>query len=241
MVDFISEIIHILEESEKVKGYWDDQGLDMHIAVTKSSVVVSTKHWLCVHYIRTGKSPEEMWKGMKEVSEDIGRTLIKSTKGLYVYIHKLNIEQTQKVFNKLKEKFGTRIMRVWEMGWDIDNATLPCCLLLINNKVTIDDIKGVSIRDNETYQVQDNTSLKNLVLSKTVLHAKKETRGHSHPGQEEVYFFIRGEGMMQIDEEKFSVKEKDIILIPDGAFHKVYNKSDTDLEFVCIFDGNRSH
>ena len=40
---------------------------------------------------------------------------------------------------------------------------------------------------------------------------------------------------------KWLVKEGDIIFIEDGNFHRVHNTSDSLLEFVCVFDGVRSH
>lgn len=104
-------------------------------------------------------------------------------------------------------------------------------------KVTADNLKGVVVRDNETYVVEDNRFLNNLVLSKTVLHPGKFTSGHSHPGLEEVYFFKSGNGTMQIDDVFFDVSTGDVVLIPDGAFHKVFNdkQSKQDLVFVCVF------
>ena len=103
------------------------------------------------------------------------------------------------------------------------------------------NILGTLVKDNDTYQITDNTFLENLVLSKTMLHPHKHTRGHSHPGQEEIYFFISGTGIMELGDKKFPVKDQDIVLIPDGIFHKVYNESDQNLEFICVFDGKRNH
>ena len=106
------------------------------------------------------------------------------------------------------------------------------------------DIGGEVIKDNETYRLIDNRSLKNLILSQTQLHRGQQTRGHRHPGQEEVYFFIRGNGKMivgQETDEAFPVIAGDVILIPDGAFHRVINDGDTDLIFNCVFDGQRNH
>jgi oxalate decarboxylase/phosphoglucose isomerase-like protein (cupin superfamily) len=107
-------------------------------------------------------------------------------------------------------------------------------------KVNNSELSGKVIRNNETYIVEDNTFLNNLVLSKTTLHPGKETTGHSHEGLEEVYFFIKGEGKMllktETTETNLSVGEGDIVLIPDGAFHKVFNhEGKEDLEFVCVF------
>ena len=101
---------------------------------------------------------------------------------------------------------------------------------------------GVIVKKNEIYTVIDNTNLNGLVVSRTILHPDKQTTGHKHPGQEEVYHFIHGYGEMQIDDELLEVRTGDIVLIPDGAFHKVYNKSGwEDLTFLCVFDGKRDH
>ena len=109
-------------------------------------------------------------------------------------------------------------------------------------KVTVKNIEGKIIRNNETYIVEDNTTLNNLVLSKTTLHPGKQTTGHSHAGLEEVYYFIEGFGEMllknETEEKRFTVKGGDIVLIPDGDFHQVFNTSDwseDDLVFVCVF------
>ena len=106
------------------------------------------------------------------------------------------------------------------------------------------DIGGEIVKDNETYILKDNKTLKNLVLSSTKLYKGQSTRGHRHAGQEEVYFFVQGTGQMVVgdeDTEPFSVGPGDIILIPDGAFHRVINNGEMNLTFNCVFDGKRNH
>jgi len=103
------------------------------------------------------------------------------------------------------------------------------------------DIQGNIVKDNETYIVKDNNTLKNLVVSTTCLHPKMSTSGHKHPGQEEVYTFMFGQGEMEIDDTRFPVTAGDIVIIPDGAFHRVHNTHAVDLSFVCVFDGKRNH
>ena len=108
-------------------------------------------------------------------------------------------------------------------------------------KVSIDDVGGKIVKENDTYTVKDNTHLNNLVLSSTALKSGKNTSGHSHEGQEEVYYFTEGMGIMKIDDTQFPVSAGDIILIDDGEYHQVFNNSDSTLRFVCVFDGNRNH
>lgn len=105
-----------------------------------------------------------------------------------------------------------------------------------------DELNGKIVKNNETYIVIDNTDLNGLVVSKTVLHPGKETGGHKHPGQEEVYQFVHGHGRMSLDGVYFPVGPGDVVLVQDGVFHKVYNDSGVeDLVFVCVFDGKRKH
>jgi quercetin dioxygenase-like cupin family protein len=109
-------------------------------------------------------------------------------------------------------------------------------------KLSIYNVGGEVVKDNETYVLKDNKTLNNLVLSSTDLKAGQSTRGHSHPGQEEVYHFVSGKGSIQIDNDLYNAEAGDVFLIPDGAFHKVFNGSDTEtLYFVCVFDGKRNH
>jgi oxalate decarboxylase/phosphoglucose isomerase-like protein (cupin superfamily) len=103
------------------------------------------------------------------------------------------------------------------------------------------DIGGEVVKDNETYLLKDNKTLNNLVLSSTKLYRGQATRGHNHAGQEEVYFFVQGTGVMMVDEERFRVEPGSIVLIPDGAFHRVINDGDSNLVFNCVFDGKRNH
>ena len=103
------------------------------------------------------------------------------------------------------------------------------------------DIGGKVIKSNAVYTLVDNTNLKNLILSQTILHVNQNTNGHYHEGQEEVYFFVYGKGRMIVGENEFEVSAGDIVLIPDGLFHKVFNTGWSDLVFNCVFDGKRNH
>ena len=111
-------------------------------------------------------------------------------------------------------------------------------------KIKLDKSDSKVVKSNETYDVIDNTNLNGLIVSKTILHPGKETGGHNHSGQEEVYIFTKGYGEMVVGDNKYEVQSGDVILIPDGDFHKVWNTgfyNEDDLEFICVFDGKRNH
>jgi len=106
------------------------------------------------------------------------------------------------------------------------------------------NIGGDVVKSNEVYELKDNKTLNNLVLSSTKLYREQSTRGHRHAGQEEVYFFVQGTGRMIVgdeDSESFAVSPGDVVLIPDGAFHRVINDGEMNLTFNCVFDGKRNH
>ena len=108
-------------------------------------------------------------------------------------------------------------------------------------KIRLDKTDSKVVHSNETYNVIDNTSLNGLIVSKTELHPGKETSGHNHSGQEEVYIFTNGKGKMVVGTTSYIVQTGDIILIPDSAFHKVWNEGEDDLIFTCIFQGERKY
>ena len=111
-------------------------------------------------------------------------------------------------------------------------------------KIKLNKEDSKIVKSNETYDVIDNTNLDKLIVSKTILHAGKQTSGHNHSGQEEVYIFMKGEGTMIVGTNTYEVKAGDTVLIPDGDFHQVQNTgfyAEDDLEFICVFDGGRYH
>jgi hypothetical protein len=115
----------VAEEVKAAKKYWDETGLDMHIAVKKNIICVNTKHWGRNHYIITNLDTDALWNGLGEISQNIGRKLIESQNGPYVYLHKLNEDQTQDIFDQMTAKFGDNVERHMEWKWDISDAVMP--------------------------------------------------------------------------------------------------------------------
>tara|TARA_Y100000389_G_scaffold203641_1_gene252840 strand:+ start:2796 stop:3155 length:360 start_codon:yes stop_codon:yes gene_type:complete len=103
-------------------------------------------------------------------------------------------------------------------------------------KVNLHNVKGRIIKDNETYKLEDNYFLNNLVLSRTTLKPGQMTNGHSHNDEEEVYIFTSGMCLIQIGDDYYHAEKDDTFLIPAGKFHRVFNKSEgTVASFTCIF------
>jgi len=98
--------------------------------------------------------------------------------------------------------------------------------------------EGNLVKSDERYVVVDRPLGENLVLSITILHPGKHTTGHSHPVAK-VYFFVEGEGEIELDMQRRRVKGKDVVSIRPNEFHRVYNTSNRNLIFVCAFEKYR--
>lgn len=91
------------------------------------------------------------------------------------------------------------------------------------------------VKSDDRYIVCDKLLSEKLVLSITILHPGKQTTGHSHPSAE-VYFFVEGEGEIEIDGRRHRVSSRDIVPIKPNQFHRVYNTTDKELVFVSAFE-----
>ena len=105
-------------------------------------------------------------------------------------------------------------------------------------KIPLNEFTGKArlAKKSDRYEVYDDLSLENIVISMTVLHKDKSTTGHFHNDTEEIYFFVKGKGEIQLDDKKEDITRSDIVLIPRGIFHRVFNKGKGDLTFLCFFE-----
>ena len=57
---------------------------------------------------------------------------------------------------------------------------------------------------------------------------------HRHRIQEQVYHVLDGEGLMEIEGKRTVVRKDDIVFIPPGVEHAIYNSGMTDLRFIVV-------
>ena len=99
-------------------------------------------------------------------------------------------------------------------------------------------IKGAElVRVSERYGVYD-LSLGDLTFSLTFLNPGQSTRGHKHE-KSEVYIFLRGKGIIEIDGERREVGPGDFLFIKPNQFHRVHNPNEKEMVFACVFSGKR--
>ncbi|WP_108610757.1 cupin domain-containing protein [Aminobacter sp. MSH1] len=57
---------------------------------------------------------------------------------------------------------------------------------------------------------------------------------HRHHIQEQIYYILEGEGLMEIDGKREVVQPWTAIFIPPGVEHAIYNTGMVDLKFVVV-------
>jgi mannose-6-phosphate isomerase-like protein (cupin superfamily) len=81
----------------------------------------------------------------------------------------------------------------------------------------------------------DKTSLHlGYSLAHATLPPKKTSLPHRFKTASEVYYVLKGEGVIHIDDEAERVGPGDTIYIPPKAVQYIENTSDGNLEFLCI-------
>ena len=71
-------------------------------------------------------------------------------------------------------------------------------------------------------------------VAHVILPPGKASLSHVHPVAEESYYFLRGKGKLQIEDEEAMVLPGQAVLIPPKKRHKIVNIGETDLEFIAV-------
>jgi mannose-6-phosphate isomerase-like protein (cupin superfamily) len=75
---------------------------------------------------------------------------------------------------------------------------------------------------------------KNIDYRVSVYQPRGYVEIHSHRIQEQVYHILDGEALMEIEGERTVVRKDDVIFIPPGVKHAIYNTGMTDLRFIVV-------
>lgn len=127
LINIVNTLEELKKDYEMIKGFWDSTGLALYLAVKQNgSIGVSTKHWTDVMYIQTQNCTTlQLWQILGKVTDNIGRTMVRSERGSYVYIPNLNEQQTEEVYNKIVSELQSENIvfdEVYKMEWEWDVA-----------------------------------------------------------------------------------------------------------------------
>ena len=57
---------------------------------------------------------------------------------------------------------------------------------------------------------------------------------HKHKQNEEVYIFLKGKGILTLDNDKLEVKEGDCVKVPPQISRTLENIGDSEFQFICV-------
>ncbi len=73
-----------------------------------------------------------------------------------------------------------------------------------------------------------------MFLNEVYVAAGETITAHKHEDMEEIFYFLQGQGVMQIADETQPVIAGDRIIVPAQTTHVLTNNSDTEMKFVCF-------
>lgn len=97
------------------------------------------------------------------------------------------------------------------------------------------DVQPFTARDGSEIRelARPPETARNQSLAEARVHAGAETIEHLHRASEEIYCFLEGEGRMRLGEEVSAVEAGDVVVIPPGTRHKLWNPGPGPLVLLC--------
>ena len=98
----------------------------------------------------------------------------------------------------------------------------------------IEGLDKTVIRELLNPKHEDGLTSMNYSLAHAMLRPDTNSAPHRFFTASEVYYILKGTGLMHIDDETADVGPGDTIYIPPQAAQYIENTGDKDLEFLCI-------
>ncbi len=80
----------------------------------------------------------------------------------------------------------------------------------------------------------DELKEKGKLFSKIVLPKGASIGLHEHSEDFEVYYILKGKGLVREGEDAIEVRERDAVYTSDGQKHSIENIGEEDLEFMAV-------
>ena len=80
----------------------------------------------------------------------------------------------------------------------------------------------------------DNSETKDLDFRVSLVRPQGHIEVHHHAVAENLYYIIRGTGLMELDGERHTLAPNTVIHVPPGVRHGLWNTGFEDLVFVVV-------
>jgi mannose-6-phosphate isomerase-like protein (cupin superfamily) len=104
-----------------------------------------------------------------------------------------------------------------------------------------------SVSRAEPFTTKDGSTIRELhhtagqSLAEATLEPDQASERHYHRASEEIYFVVKGSGVLEVDDERTTIRPGDAILIPPGAWHTLENNGTSELRILCCCTPPYSH
>ena len=92
--------------------------------------------------------------------------------------------------------------------------------------------KNLKVINDICGQIQEMCHTDNMSVAYIVVTG--ESISHLHKKTEEIYFIIKGKGIINIDNKEKEVEKDDLIVIPKNKFHSIKKIGQDSLELIAI-------
>lgn len=92
--------------------------------------------------------------------------------------------------------------------------------------------KNIKIINGTCGKIQEMCDTDNIGIAHVTI--TKKFPPHLHKEMEEIYYILRGKGLVTIDTEQQKVEKDDVIPIPKNKFHTIEKISSEPLELLAI-------
>jgi mannose-6-phosphate isomerase-like protein (cupin superfamily) len=110
----------------------------------------------------------------------------------------------------------------------------------------------VRAEEREPYVTRDGSTVREIAgpapgnaanqsLAEATVPPGAETIEHFHHSSEEIYRFASGSGRMRLGDEQNEVSAADVVMIPPGTRHKLWNTGGEPLVVLCSCAPPYSH
>lgn len=104
--------------------------------------------------------------------------------------------------------------------------------------VTFDDVEENGLYTSSRGQISDHIGARNLGYNLTILPpGKAQCPFHNHHQEEEMFLIVKGEGELRFGDERYPIRQHDVIACPPGGpevAHQIINTGTTTLHYLAL-------
>ncbi len=109
--------------------------------------------------------------------------------------------------------------------------------------MNLDEVEFEDVEDNGYYtskrgRISDRIGARKLGYNLTVLPpGKAQCPFHSHRGEEEMFFILEGEGELRFGDQRYPIRQHDVIACPTGGpdvAHQIINTGSAPMRYLAL-------